>query len=76
MGLLRPRVEEWVRKGDEVRVVVGRGEGRGFCAGGDVKGEFWTWSIRLEIGESRKNRWIWMREVQESGCFGFLCEVV
>lgn len=41
VGLLRPRVERWVMERGEgaPRVILARGEGRGFCAGGDVKGE-------------------------------------
>lgn len=38
VALLRPRVEKWVQSA-EPRVILARGEGRGFCAGGDVKGE-------------------------------------
>lgn len=42
VSLLRPKVEGWLRQGEEgPKVILGRGEGRGFCAGGDVKGEFW-----------------------------------
>ncbi|KAJ9117985.1 hypothetical protein QFC20_000266 [Naganishia adeliensis] len=38
VSLLRPKVEGWLRQGEEgPKVILGRGEGRGFCAGGDVK---------------------------------------
>ncbi|KAJ9120622.1 hypothetical protein QFC22_002551 [Naganishia vaughanmartiniae] len=36
VDLLREKVDKWITE-KETRVVVGRGEGRGFCAGGDVK---------------------------------------
>lgn len=43
VALLRPKVEGWLRQGDDgPKVILGRGEGRGFCAGGDVKGESWN----------------------------------
>lgn len=36
VDLLRKKVDSWTVE-KETRVVIGRGEGRGFCAGGDVK---------------------------------------
>ncbi|KAH9857204.1 3-hydroxyisobutyryl-coenzyme A hydrolase [Lenzites betulinus] len=36
LNLLRPQIEDW-SQGDLVKVIVGRGVGRGFCAGGDVE---------------------------------------
>ncbi|KDQ61105.1 hypothetical protein JAAARDRAFT_32107 [Jaapia argillacea MUCL 33604] len=35
LNLIRPKVEEW-DKSDLCKVIIGRGEGRAFCAGGDV----------------------------------------
>jgi hypothetical protein len=43
VDLLREKVDRWIDE-KETRVVVGRGEGRGFCAGGDVKRE-----LKLEL---------------------------
>ncbi|KAI8989733.1 3-hydroxyisobutyryl-coenzyme A hydrolase [Trametes punicea] len=36
LNLLRPQIEEW-SQGDLAKVIVGRGVGRAFCAGGDVE---------------------------------------
>ncbi|CDO73582.1 hypothetical protein BN946_scf185014.g52 [Trametes cinnabarina] len=36
LNLLRPQIEEWAQ-GDLAKVIVGRGVGRAFCAGGDVE---------------------------------------
>ncbi|KAI0636671.1 3-hydroxyisobutyryl-coenzyme A hydrolase [Trametes polyzona] len=36
LNLLRPQIEEW-SQGDLAQVIVGRGVGRAFCAGGDVE---------------------------------------
>ncbi|OSD08546.1 3-hydroxyisobutyryl-coenzyme A hydrolase [Trametes coccinea BRFM310] len=36
LSLLRPQIEEWAQ-GDLAKVIVGRGVGRAFCAGGDVE---------------------------------------
>jgi len=37
IDLLASKIEEWNRS-DQCKIVVGTGEGRAFCAGGDVKG--------------------------------------
>ncbi|KAL1944742.1 hypothetical protein VTO73DRAFT_3172 [Trametes versicolor] len=36
LNLLRPQIEEW-SQGELAKVIVGRGAGRAFCAGGDVE---------------------------------------
>ncbi|TFK94747.1 3-hydroxyisobutyryl-coenzyme A hydrolase [Polyporus arcularius HHB13444] len=36
LNLLRPQIEEWCQ-GELAKVIVGRGVGRAFCAGGDVE---------------------------------------
>ncbi|KAI0822832.1 3-hydroxyisobutyryl-coenzyme A hydrolase [Trametes gibbosa] len=36
LNLLRPQIEDW-SQGDLAKVIIGRGVGRAFCAGGDVE---------------------------------------